>query len=376
MRILFEAREDEFLSSLAMKSRHSQGRRYPEDPAPTRTCFQRDRDRVIHSKAFRRLKRKTQVFIASESDHYRTRLTHTLEVAQIARHLSRSLFLNEDLAETIALAHDLGHTPFGHSGERALHDIMKNEGGFEHNRQSLHIVDSLEKKYPFFDGLNLSAEVRHGLLKHQKNINAFNEPYIITLESQVANLADEFAYHTHDIDDGITSNILSIDALKSVQLYKECYLNIKTKYSSLSDQELKTLIQSDLLTLFITNTIQTTQEIILNNTLQTHTDIYKFSSPIVTVDSELREKINELKGFLFKHLYKHPTVSEMNEKGMTIIRGLFTYFSTSPEKLPSRFQPSSTNQRSLNRNITDYIAGMTDTFAQEEYKTLVSSSLT
>jgi dGTPase len=364
MRHVFEAREEDTLSSLAIKSKYSKGRKHNEPIALTRTCFQRDRDRVIHSKAFRRLKHKTQVFISTEADHYRTRLTHTLEVAQLARHISRLLNLNEDLAETIALAHDLGHTPFGHSGERALNELMKEDGGFEHNSQSLRIVDILEKKNPLYEGLNLSLEVRHGLLKHKKNIREFKEPHFVTLESQLVNLSDEFAYHCHDIDDGISAKIIDMNDLKSnVTLYNDCYKLVKKEYVSVSDNKLIAMIHSQLLTCLISNSVHTTKKNINSLGLLTVKDIQSTSIQIVDVDTELREKVQELKTYLFKVLYKHKSITDMNTKGQNIIECLFQYYCN---------QPTFLKKQSNKRSISDYIAGMTDTFAQKEFKTIVA----
>jgi len=370
VRPFFEAREEETLSSLACKSATSKGRLVPEPLSETRTCFQRDRDRVIHSKAFRRLKHKTQVFISTVSDHYRTRLTHTLEVAQIARHMSRLLFLNEDLSETIALAHDLGHTPFGHAGEKVLNKLMEEEGGFEHNRHSLTIIDSLEKKYPHFNGLNLSTEVRHGLLKHQKNIRNFDESFVFTLESQLVNLADEIAYTSHDIDDGLYANILSTDMLMSLSpLYQESHLHVTNQYTGVDSKKLHGLILSHLLTRLVNDTIHTTQSNIKKHDITSIEDVQGLKTPLIAISNDLRNSLNDLRKTLFTNLYQHSTVLKKNAEGAEIIETLFQYYLENPESLPEDFQPTHT-AFSLKRNIAHYIAGMTDSYAKSTYISL------
>lgn len=373
MRTYFEELEAQTLAPYAIKSKHSKGREHDEPPSPSRTCFQRDRDRIIHSKSFRRLKHKTQVFVAYESDHYRSRLTHTLEVSQISRHLSRIMRLNEDLAESIALAHDLGHTPFGHSGERQLNELMKPFGGYEHNLQSRRIVDELEDKYPNFKGLNLSFEVREGLIKHTTPWDHPNQGEgFISLEAQVCNLADEIAYNNHDLDDGISSGLLHIDELeKSVTLWKEAKNHVKAQYHSLENHQLIHLINSYLISTLIEDVVAASGEAIAQSGIRSVEDVQQKGNNVICFSRDIKEKNTELRKYLFTTFYSHVTVYKMNKKGQHIIKHLFDAYTQDTRLLPERFQKKiRANTPHKERIVADYIAGMTDNFAKKEYEAI------
>ena len=370
MRHYFESIEDQFLADYAVKSNSSIGRSFNEPESETRTCFQRDRDRIVHSKAFRRLKLKTQVFIAGQSDHYRSRLTHTIEVAQISRHIARMLRLNEDLAECIALAHDLGHTPFGHSGEYELDALMKDYGGFEHNAQSFRIVTEIEKKYPQFRGLNLSHEVKEGLIKHSTpwdNPKTESKQFV-SLEAQVVNIADEIAYNNHDIDDGLTSNILDEDHLdEAVEIWIDTKNNIKKQYSDLKKHELKHLINSEIISTLVKDVVvQSKQNIELYN-IKTLSDVQNQQQQIVSFSPDILEKNNQLRSYLYKNFYCHHEIYRMNKKGQMIIRDLFNELSKDIKLLPQDYQDRHSENESNQRLVADYIAGMTDNYAVKEY---------
>ncbi len=378
MRHRFEALEIELLSPLAVKAAHSKGRQYHEPLSSNRTFFQRDRDRIVHAKAFRRLKQKTQVFV-SASDHYRARLTHTLEVAQISRHLARLLRLNEDLCECIALAHDLGHTPFGHSGERELNRLMADYGGFEHNLQSRRIVDVLENKYPGFPGLNLSFEVREGLIKHRTSDSLDSdktdqiEPKLpfISLEAQVCNLADEIAYNSHDLDDGLSSGLISPSELETnVTVWREARGAVSSQYQALSDHELYHLIHSFLISAFIDDALLTTTTAIEASGLTSLDALQSHQRSLVRYSPELSRKNRELRQFLFKRFYQHHSVYRANIKGQRIIRGLFEAFLSDPKLLPESYQRKLGKTEPNARVVSDYIAGMTDDYALQEYHTI------
>lgn len=377
MRAYFEELETRLLSPYACLSNTSRGRRFDELPSATRTCFQRDRDRIIHSKSFRRLKHKTQVFITTESDHYRSRLTHTIEVAQISRHLSRMLRINEDLAEAIALAHDLGHTPFGHSGERALNELMADHGGFEHNFQSLRIVDFLEKKYPMFNGLNLSFEVKAGLLKHKTPWDSPDTTLVdfTSLEAQVCDLSDEIAYNNHDIDDGLRSYILSESELDaSVALWREAKATVKKNYSSLDDNELIHLAISSIISTLIGDVYTHSLHLLKSNTINSLEDVCSFGQRLISFSPEIRDKNRELRKFLYAKFYKHPHIADMNEQGQEIVRYLFKEFERNPDKIPTHFKQAFPSE-TLYRQLADYIAGMTDTYAQKKYESLKNTTV-
>ncbi|NBV42029.1 deoxyguanosinetriphosphate triphosphohydrolase [bacterium] len=361
------------LAPFAVFSRYSKGRYYQERQSDTRTCFQRDRDRIVHSKAFRRLKHKTQVFVATESDHYRSRLTHTLEVAQIGRHISRMLRLNEDLTESIALSHDLGHTPFGHSGERVLNQLMTEFGGFEHNRQSRRIVDELETKYPLFPGLNLSFEVREGLMKHSTPWDPAKsqERVFVSLEAQVCNIADEIAYNNHDIDDGLRSKLLDEPGLaESITLWRRSKEKIKALYTNLEDYQMIHLVNSDLISEQITDAVNTSIDLIKESGIRNVADLQTIERPLIRFSQEMAILNKEMRAYLYNQFYTHPTVYRMNRKGQGIITRLFEAFVNDTKLLPKEYQDRISSGKVAERVVADYIAGMTDPFATKEYQAI------
>lgn len=371
--------EDESLAPFAARSSESLGRKFPEAPHAYRTDFQRDRERIIHSRSFRRLEYKTQVFINREGDHYRTRLTHTIEVSQIARTIARALRLNEDLAESIALAHDLGHTPFGHAGERKLDSLLKLRGGFEHNGQSFRVVDILEKNYLDFDGLNLTWETREGIIKHSPDLpqqykNEFRADERPSLEAQIIALADEIAYNNHDIDDGISSGILEIDDIKALRLWKMA----KERYSGNLPTEKKlltrTLVRS-IINLLASDLIDNTIKNIKSNNIKTYRDIKDAKTNMASFSKDVELANNEIKEFLQKNLYKHYRVSRMSIKAERVIHDLFTMYTEHSETLPYHLYEKNNNNDDIITIATDYIAGMTDRFAIEEHKKLTDPAI-
>lgn len=374
-RKIFEELEEKNLAPYAMKSKYSKGRRYKESGHDYRSEFQRDRDRIIHCSAFRKLEYKTQVFVIHEGDYYRTRLTHTIEASQIARTISRALSLNEDLTEAIVLAHDLGHTPFGHSGEAVLEELMLDFGGFEHNRQSLRIVDILEKRYPCFPGLNLTWEVREGISKHHSEYdnslgNEFLPDERSTMEAQVANTSDEIAYNSHDIDDGLTSGLLKLDDLKKVAIFKEIYKKNKDKQYKMDFNIVKSQFVKSLINIQCTDLINQTEINLKKYHIHSFKDVRQSDSDIVGFSPEMDKKNKELKEFLLKFLYKNYKVVRMEEKAQRFIRDLFRIYLSRFDSLPLEVQKLKTEEISKERIVCDYIAGMTDRFALEEYKKL------
>jgi dGTPase len=375
------------LACYACDPTKSFGRRIPEPGAPTRNEFQRDRDRIVHSSAFRRLVYKTQVFLNHEGDLFRTRLTHSLEVAQLARSMARHLRLHEDLVEAIALAHDLGHTPFGHAGQDALNACMHPHGGFEHNLQSLRVVDKLEKRYPSWDGLNLCLETRAGILKRcplnvaqsltqeepegpAARILRRQQP---SLEAQLTNLADEIAYHAHDIDDGVRSGLLSLDALCEVPLFGRFYLETEAEHPGLGVREPRRLLAE-----IVRRMLSAQVYDLLAATGQALADARPGSAqavlalpPMVRFSPEMQSASAELKRFLFRQLYRHPQVTFKTELGKRIITELFSIYIATPAELPQEYQSS----EALPRAVADYIAGMTDRFAAREHRRLTGQSL-
>ena len=370
MREYFEELEQQVLSPLSVKSIKSKGRKFNEDIDPTRTCFQRDRDRIIHSKSFRRLKHKTQVFISTEKDHVRSRLTHSIEVAQISRHMARLLRLNEDLTEAVALAHDLGHPPFGHAGENQLNQLMQSFGGFEHNDQSLRIVELLESKYPNFNGLNLSYEVRSGIQKHR---TPFDHPSdsatldFVSLEAQVVNIADEITYTSHDVDDAIRSNILTdSDLVSNVSLWRRFSNEILSKHSNLSENQYIYLMNSKLITSQIMNVIESSKDRILRSGIESSDQLQQFDGSLIEFTSEFRDEINELRNYLFDHYYTYHDIYRSNKRGQMIIKDLFNTLTADIKLIPKHFREP-LNGCSNERIACDYISGMTDSFAAQEH---------
>lgn len=376
------------LASYACLPEKSRGRIFPEPDAPTRSCFQRDRDRIVHSTAFRRLVYKTQVFLNHEGDLFRTRLTHSLEVAQLGRSIARSLRLNEDLVEAIALAHDLGHTPFGHAGQDALNHCMKHHGGFEHNLQSLRMVDFLEARYPAFDGLNLSFETREGILKHCSRSNAElleqAEPNGVarrflcneqpSLEAQLCNLADEIAYNAHDVDDGVRSGLISMDQVREVPLFNRfCELALQEfPHLRRPENQRRWLYESirRMLSEQVYDVIGATRERIEECSVGTFEQVS--SAPaIVRFSDVMRSDSSALKRFLFKNLYRHPKVMETAELAKKVVESLFAVYINDPIEMKTAFAAKvAGDDARLARAVADYIAGMTDRFAAREHERL------
>ncbi len=365
------ALEDETLAPYAMRASQTRGREHPEEESAYRTPYQKDRDRVIHTTAFRRLEYKTQVFVNYEGDYYRTRLTHTLEVAQVARSLARALGLNEDLAETVALAHDLGHPPFGHAGERVLAELMADHGGFDHNAQSLRIVTHLEKRYPGFRGLNLTYEVREGIAKHETAYDvpdsAFGEGRP-TLEAQIVNLADEIAYNAHDLDDGLRSGLLGPADLLEVPLLREVAAEAGIELPSLEEFSRRVLIR-ELLGALITDVIHATHARLEQNRIQSVEDVRRFPAPLAAYSEEMAGKVAELRNFLYRNLYRHWRILRQVGKARHVLERLFTAYIRMPEMLPPTVQEAA-EAEGLYRAVCDYVAGMTDRFALDEYARL------
>ncbi|MCL5979462.1 MAG: deoxyguanosinetriphosphate triphosphohydrolase [Gammaproteobacteria bacterium] len=371
------------LAPYAVHAGSSRGRRYPEDPPPGRSPFQRDRDRVIHSTAFRRLEYKTQVFVNHEGDLYRTRLTHTLEVGQVARAIARQLRLDEDLVEAIALAHDLGHTPFGHAGQDALNECMAVFGGFEHNIQSLRVVDELEQRYGDFPGLNLTFETREGILKHCSKSKAaklgdVGERFLLgtqpSLEAQVSNLADEIAYNNHDIDDGLRAGLLLRDALLDIPLYGRVFTVVQERYPHASPTVLRHETGRRLIHHLITDLVETTRQRIAAAQLASSDDVRAAASPLAAHSDAMASEITTLKRFLYQQLYRHPRVHRQAEKAKRLVRRLFNTLLDDPRLLPSKYQRrmqvDGSDAAARARVVADYIAGMTDRFAIAEYDRL------
>ncbi len=367
------------LAPYAQKSKDSKGRCFEEPEHPYRSVYQRDRDRIIHSRAFRRLQYKTQVFVNHEGDHYRTRLTHTTEVAQVSRTLARTLKLNEDLAESVALAHDLGHPPFGHAGEWALDKLMEEHGGFEHNKQSLRIVDTLERRYPQFEGLNLSWEVREGLMKHKTERDESDGPveglqHSLSLEAQIADLGDEIAYNAHDIDDGLSSKYLTETELREVPLLKECFDEVKEQHGKELDSDyLGYYLVRVLINKLTTDAVNYTLSQIGKNNIKSVNDVRQFDRKLVTFSPEMDKKEKHLKQFLMANMYSNYQVEIMHEKANRILTELFHLFCRNPKILPPSTQ-SKINGIPKETIVCDYIAGMTDRFAINEYRRLCDLS--
>jgi dGTPase len=364
------------LAPFAEHSADTRGRLYPEPPPAARSEFQRDRDRIIHSTAFRRLEYKTQVFVNHEGDLFRTRLTHSLEVAQIARSIARALRLNEDLIEAIALAHDLGHTPFGHAGQDALHACMREHGGFEHNLQSLIVVDELEDRYGAFDGLNLCFETREGILKHcsrenARRLGAVGERFLNgsqpSLEAQITNLADEIAYNNHDIDDGLRSGLLTLEQLDTLEIWREHHAQACREYGSLPGRRLIHETIRRMLNTLIVDLIDTTRAR-LEQLEPASADAVRAAPPLAAHSERIAAQALELKQFLLKHLYRHYRVMRMANKARHVVTQLFQVFSDDPRLLPPQYQTGDAAARP--RLIAHYIAGMTDRYAQKEYRRL------
>lgn len=365
------------LSGIATLSSATKGRKHKEDEHPFRTPFQRDRDRVIHCNAFRRLEYKTQVFVYHEGDHYRTRLTHTIEVAQISRTIARALGLNEDLAEAIALAHDLGHPPFGHSGEATLDDLMGKHGGFEHNAHGLRIVEELETRYPNFPGLNLTWEVREGIIKHNSEHDkpGRNDEYApglaSSLEAQIADAADEIAYNNHDIDDGLSSEMIDAQSLCEVGLWKENFDIVRSGYPNADFKVLKCQTVIRIINAQVTDIVDAIKKTVEAEGIKTVADVRGRKKNIARFSPEMEAKNKKLKKFLIEKLYRHNRVIRMADKADRILKELFKAYLRAPKLLPPHvFSLIDKGSRDEHRVICDYVAGMTDRFALDEYKKL------
>ncbi len=368
-----EKLEQTTLAAYAVKSEESRGRQHPEEEHPYRTRFQRDRDRIIHTSAFRRLEYKTQVFVYHEGDYYRTRLTHSIEVAQITRSICKSLQLNEDLAEAIALSHDLGHPPFGHTGQGVLNRLMKKYGGFEHNRQSLRIVKLLEKRYPEFDGLNLTWEVLEGISKRGKDkdnpvfrLRGYRQP---SLEAQTSDFADGIAYNAHDLDDGITSGLLEMDQVRRVSLWKKNERALDRQYSNLDPKLKKYQVVRRIINDLITDFRKATLKNLKEHGIESADQVRKAPVPIAGFSKSVAEKNKELKNFLYRNMYTHRRVKRMEFKSELYLTSIFGAYKKHPELLPEWVHENGRGE-SLELRICDYISGMTDRYAIGEYKKL------
>jgi dGTPase len=362
------------LAAYAVSEHNTRGRNVYEEAPNGRSEFQRDRDRIIHSTAFRRLEYKTQVFVNHEGDLFRTRLTHSIEVAQIARSITRHLKLNEDLVEAVSLAHDLGHTPFGHAGQDALNTCMENHGGFEHNLQSLRVVDVLEDRYAAFDGLNLCFETREGILKHcapesAVRLGAVGERFIKqqrpSLEAQIANLADEIAYNNHDVDDGLRSGLLTVEQLASVKLFADHLDTVRKMYSGIAERRLIHETIRRMINTLVTDLINETKNNIRTEAVRDITDV-RNAPPIASFSAEINQQNRELKAFLRINLYRHYRVLRMSAKARRIISDLFRVFMEDNRLLPPQFQQQA--EKDCARAVSDYIAGMTDRYAIREHR--------
>ncbi|MBA4108227.1 MAG: deoxyguanosinetriphosphate triphosphohydrolase [Leptothrix sp. (in: Bacteria)] len=373
-----------WLAHYASDPAHTKGRLHLEPPAPTRNDFQRDRDRIVHSTAFRRLVYKTQVFLNHEGDLFRTRLTHSLEVAQLGRSIARALGLNEDLVEAIALAHDLGHTPFGHAGQDTLNECMSTYGGFEHNLQSLRVIDELEERYPAFNGLNLSFETREGVLKHCSRRNAelmeAREPNGVghrflqgtqpSLEAQLCNLADEIAYNAHDIDDGVRSGLITMEQLESVPLFTRFRDETLSEFPLVRGRRLLFDTIRRMLSQQVYDVIDATRDAITEHA-PSSADAARLCPSLVRFSHPMREASTQLKRFLFKELYRHPQVNDTTVRAKQVIAELFAAYVDKPGEMP----PEHAQREDKHRAVADYIAGMTDRFAIREHERLTGQRL-
>jgi dGTPase len=364
------------LAGYAAKSSQSRGRKHQEDFKDDRPAFERDRDRIIHCAAFRRLEYKTQVFVNHEGDYYRTRLTHSLEVAQIGKAIARRLRLNEELTEAMALAHDLGHTPFGHTGEDVLNRLMEGYGGFEHNLQSLRVVDELEERYPGFNGLNLSWETREGIIKHSSPydhpadiIAEYLPGTVPTIEAQLINFADEIAYNNHDIDDGLKSGLITSAQLENVQLWREVSESVVAKYPGIDAGRKKHQTISALIGLLIKDLSETTMKNISGSSIGSIEDLRRINRQVACFSPEVSEKNRLLKKFLKDNLYRHYKVERMRVKAERYLTELFETYIKHPTLLPRKYQRKM-DVSGRERVVCDYIAGMTDRFALDEFKRL------
>jgi dGTPase len=365
------------MKNYAVSEKNSLGREYQENKSPLRNDFQRDRDRIIHSSAFRRLMYKTQVFVNHEGDMFRTRLTHSLEVSQISRGIARSLELNEDLSETIALAHDLGHTPFGHAGQDALNQCMKDHGGFEHNFQSFRVVDKLEKRYSNFSGLNLTFESREGILKYCSKKNAIHLGTIgkrflnkthPSLEAQIVDIADSIAYNIHDLEDGYRSGILTIAKLKQLDFFAENFSNSRKNLDTNKVNEKVSVYETlrHMMFILINDVTSYSRELICESNIKTIDEVRNHKTTLINLSEPIQNYLNDCRVFLRKNLYEHARVNQMSSNAQRIIVDLFSYYVDNFEALPNHYKI----QEKKHRSIADFLSGMTDRFANEVHKSL------
>ena len=371
-RAVLEAREDQLLAPFGMRSARSRGRRHPEPEDPLRTCYQRDRDRIIHSSSFRRLEYKTLVFVNHEGDNYSRRLTHSLEGAQIGRSAARALGLNEELTECLVLGHDLGHTPFGHSGERAMDELMKDHGGFEHNRQTLRILELLEERYPGFPGLNLTWEVREGVIKHQQDSDArapaeYAPGQSPTLEAQLVDFVDEIAYNNHDIDDGLASGMFTPESIRAVGLFREAHDEVLAE--GIDDRIMRHQVVRRIINRCIRDLLETTRRQLESARIGSVEDVRGAGRRLVGYSDDMAARVRELKEFLFRNMYRHYRVVRMGDKAGRIVRDLFESFVGEPLQLPPHYY-GRVEREGAHRVVCDYIAGMTDRFALDEHRKL------
>jgi dGTPase len=375
---ILERNEEKYLAPYGSKSQDSKGRLYPDSEPSYRTRFQRDRDRIIHTSAFRRLEYKTQVFINYEGDHYRTRLTHTLEVTQIGRSIARALGANEDLIEAICLAHDLGHPPFGHSGETTLNRLLIDQGGFDHNKQSFRIVTKLENRYPDFPGLNLSWEVLEGIVKHESEYDVsdakdFNPDFRGNIETQIANVADELAYTAHDLDDGLRSRMIYPQMLSGIELWEILCADVNWSGGEMDDLTRHTMIRQ-LIGMEIDDVLNHTESNLKNHSIRSVEEVQRLPFNIVGFSEEMLRRNRVLKDFLFNNLYRHYRVQRMAFKADQILSELFRTYMQEPSVLPKHVQERM-GKSVPERAVCDYIAGMTDRFAVDEHQKLFDPTL-
>jgi dGTPase len=378
-RVEKETLERQTLAPYAQRAAESAGRAHPEPAHPHRTDYERDRARIIHSRAFRRLEYKTQVFLNGTGDHLRTRLTHTIEVASISRAIARALGLNEDLAETIALAHDLGHAPFGHSGEEMLDSLMRGHGGFEHNMQSLRIVELIEQKYPRFSGLNLSWEVREGLQKHAKfyalptassEETPLHQP---SLEAQIANLADEITYYSHDLDDGLDFHLITPEQLAEQVAWQHSYEEVRIHFPDLTGRELRSYVIRCIIDRQVQDVVSTSAELIAEARVQSADDVRRQALPLIRYSDDLLVANRSLRKFLYANLYYHPSVAGANQRACERLRDVFNAYLEKPDRLGDLTARRIATD-GLHRSVCDYLSGMTDRYLIEEHARLFPAS--
>lgn len=371
----FEKLESASLAPYACLSGKSSGRFHKENEHDYRSAFQRDRDRIVHTSAFRRLEYKTQVFVNHEGDYYRTRLTHSLEVSQIACTIARAMGLNEDLTGAICLAHDLGHTPFGHAGQDTMEELMKDHGGFEHNKQSFRIVTYLENPYPDFPGLNLTYEVLEGIMKHASQYDLPDGTPLVkkgypSLEAQLSNIADAIAYNNHDIDDGLKSGLVAVGQFRDIRLWEERYQKVKKLQTEMTFHQQVRMTVRMIINDLVRDLIENSEREIQNRGIKTLADVREHGKNLIDFSPGMKEQLSELKKFLFENLYRHYRVERMTEKARRVLSKLFKAYLNNPNIIPDEFKERYAKGESTERVICDYIAGMTDRFALDEYAKL------